>query len=283
MQCHPIPKHGRHLHLRLGELIGIGRDSHVYGVHVLNITSNSSIGSDSQDAQPQPDLNLPDLCIKLVEPDKPRSLAREAWFYEQLDKMGLQGVAAPRNYGLFTAHCPFSQVIPWRTEDWFFRQEGRDAASYEGIQFDRQCYEPEDDIPLYDDDHGSNVNSHWKTFLQDSESPIVSLMLLERLGETLQPESRKRPFCGEAIRQDIKDILEDISWSGFEHQDLRCNQFARSIHPTPCPRHGRAHEWHILDFQCIVRVSATDDDRKELKRISQRVVDLKYFWCLSLC
>lgn len=200
MQSHPLPIHGHHLQLQLGDLVGFGRDSHVYDVKILNITDGSDDGSNSQDAQPQIDLELPDLCIKLVEPDKPRSLAREAWFYEQFDKMGLQGVATPRNYGLFTARCPISQIIPWRTEDWFFRQEGRDAASFEGPQFDRQCREPEDNLPLRDDDHGSNVNSHWKTFLQDSETPIVSVMLLERLGETLKPESRKKPYCSKATR-----------------------------------------------------------------------------------
>lgn len=193
MQSHPLPIHGRNLQLRLGKLIGTGRFSHVYEVQVLGISNGAAGGSHF-------DLELPNLCIKLAEPDKPRSLAREAWFYEQLDLMGLQGVVVPHNFGLFTAHCSLEHVIPWRTNDWFFRKDEREESIFTceaGQQYDAQCYEPEDDECLQDDSHGSNHNSYWKSFHQDPGSPVISLMLLERLGNTLVPNRTQGRFCSE--------------------------------------------------------------------------------------
>ena len=189
MQPRSLPVHHRNLGLRLGKLIGSGRSAHVYEVQVLDTAEGS-----------EHDIELPNLCIKLTEPDRPRSLAREAWFYEQLELMGLQGVAVPRNFGLFTTHCSFEQVIPWRTNDWFFRKEEREQSiftSLPGRQYDSQAYEPENDEFMRDDSHGSNCNSYWKNFQQDAESPILSLMVLERLGDTLMPDRTKGRFCSE--------------------------------------------------------------------------------------
>lgn len=69
------------------------------------------------------DLDLPDLCIKLVKPKYGRTLAREAWFYEQLAREpGCEGVVTPRCFGFFTVplkDCsdvkgqPVSRIMPW--------------------------------------------------------------------------------------------------------------------------------------------------------------------------
>lgn len=156
MKPRPPPSSGLHLELKLGSLIGFGRGGHVYSVDIVNISHTPHPNAPS--SLPLFEVNVPDLCIKLAEPDKPRSIAREAWLYEQLDAMGLQGVAVPRTYGFFTAHCSPSQVIPWGQESWHFRKDGREVFSKYPREFDCQSYEPESHYvgSFRDDEHKSN-------------------------------------------------------------------------------------------------------------------------------
>lgn len=103
-----LPKDGAHLELELTGSISEGRIGLAYSAQVLRNT---------------PDLDLPDLCIKSVKPKYGRTLAREAWFYEQLAREpGCEGVVTPRCFGFFTVplkDCsdvkgqPVSRIMPW--------------------------------------------------------------------------------------------------------------------------------------------------------------------------
>ena len=82
------------------------------------------------------------------------------------------------------------------------------------------------------------------------------------------------------FRNDLKDILDDMAWNGFEHLDLRRTQFARSVSPVPCVRHGRIHKWHLLDFQLTTRTPATEDERVCVAENMQVNLTDHYFWGL---
>ncbi|PBK90191.1 hypothetical protein ARMGADRAFT_1032747 [Armillaria gallica] len=81
----------------------------VYSARVIHDTTHS---------------NLPELCVKVAKPEYGRTLAREAWFYEQLAvESGCEGVIIPRCFGFFTIplkDCfdikgqPVSHVEPWK-------------------------------------------------------------------------------------------------------------------------------------------------------------------------
>jgi hypothetical protein len=59
---------------------------------------------------------LPPLVIKVAARRRSPNLAREAWFYEEMEH--IQGVAIPRCYGLFTAEIdPNSEVLDWAETD----------------------------------------------------------------------------------------------------------------------------------------------------------------------
>lgn len=78
-----------------------------------------------------------EFCVKLVKPQFIRSLAREAWFYEQLAE--LQGVAVPRCFGFFVA--PLPDGVSWIDAWGEFRDEDEDEeeeTSNESHSKDRQ-------------------------------------------------------------------------------------------------------------------------------------------------
>jgi hypothetical protein len=80
-----------HLELRLFERLGEGRISTVYSATVLSARQGGGI--DITSSLPQK------LCLKFAKKEFCRSLARDAWFYEQLHH--LQGVAIARSYGFY--------------------------------------------------------------------------------------------------------------------------------------------------------------------------------------
>ncbi|KAH9842372.1 uncharacterized protein C8Q71DRAFT_200692 [Rhodofomes roseus] len=62
-----------------------------------------------------------DLCIKVARPNRCRSLAREAWIYEQLSEGVIQGVVTPCCYGFFAVELAPEQLpFPlWSGDDYF--------------------------------------------------------------------------------------------------------------------------------------------------------------------
>ena len=188
------PNPGYHIELEIGDLVGYGSTGHVYSVLVRNITPDPSeniLVKQTLDT-------LPDLCIKISEPEQIRGIAREAWYYEQLDSSGLFGVAVPRNYGFFTIPCSPTRVIPWRSDTWRFRRtlragydffEDRDGTGL--MKFRSLLCEPDGSDMFFDDEYGSHQNSKWLTYRQSCTLPIVGVMLMEKLGATPEKQDWK--------------------------------------------------------------------------------------------
>ncbi|KZV82126.1 hypothetical protein EXIGLDRAFT_778945, partial [Exidia glandulosa HHB12029] len=81
------------LNLELGEYIGSGRSGIVFAVD----TTGTHGG-------------LPPLVLKIARQERCQSVAREAWFYEELEC--LQGVVLPRCYGCFRLNLQDGQTVP---------------------------------------------------------------------------------------------------------------------------------------------------------------------------
>lgn len=61
--------------------------------------------------------------------------------------------------------------------------------------------------------------------------------------------------------KDADQVLEDVVWKGFYHEDVRSNQFALAPNPIRCPRHKRTHKVFVLDFELVYRVPPIHNDR----------------------
>ncbi|EAU83810.1 protein kinase subdomain-containing protein PKL/ccin3 [Coprinopsis cinerea okayama7 len=103
------------LAIRLVERISEGRIGVTYAPQVVSATRR---GSDVKSTLP------PTLCLKFAKLEFSRSLAREAWFYEQLES--LQGISVPLSFGFFAStakeqpHFPDIEFKPWTNRSVLF-------------------------------------------------------------------------------------------------------------------------------------------------------------------
>ena len=176
MSAHSLTECHLHLELRIGQLIGSGRVGSVYGVDVVKAISDD-ISFDTNTFISQ----LPRLCLKVSTPTHCRGLAREAWVYEQLGAAKLTGTVTARCYGPFNANLQdHDAVVPsWSKEfeNWFEKcKDGRDD-----LQDDW-----DDGAFFTDDSQSSRSASPWNTWRANKDYPEVTVMLLERLGSTLE-------------------------------------------------------------------------------------------------
>jgi hypothetical protein len=82
---------------------------------------------------------LPPLVIKVAARRRSEDLAREAWFYEEME--GLQGVAIARCYGFFTMEIdPNSEVLDWAESDEASDEETDDLHEDSQIEDDESTY-----------------------------------------------------------------------------------------------------------------------------------------------
>ncbi|KAG8806094.1 hypothetical protein FRC17_005181 [Serendipita sp. 399] len=236
MAARPIPPPSAlHLELRIKERLGEGHMGTVYSTEVVSITAaDLSTNIDI----PTLTSELPELCIKIASPIYCRALARDAWYYEQLDAAGLQGVTIPRSYGLFSATLNDQNLRMKEWEDkmpeWFKK------------------YDPERDM-LYDDQYGDDfvddakANHHsppWHVWRAEKDDPWLIVLLLEKGGDSLKEEEY------EANAQDIRTSIEDLSHAMVVHGDFWYTNLIRaSRYAKTCPRHGRVHKWFFIDFE----------------------------------
>ena len=174
MSAHSLTECHLHLELRIGQPIGSGRVGSVYGVEIVTAISDDA-GFDTNTFISQ----LPRLCLKVSTPTHCRALAREAWIYEQLDAAKLTGTVTARCYGLFNAKLQdHDAVVPsWSKEfeNWFEEcEDGQDKL--------RDDFSPGFST---DDSQSSRSASSWNTWRANKDYPEVTVMLLERLGSTL--------------------------------------------------------------------------------------------------
>ena len=83
------------LSLELGERIGGGRTGVVYAARLVETPFKEEKEGAIVDSE---------LCVKIARPNRSRTLAREAWVYDQLTEGSFQGASVPRCYGFFTAN-----------------------------------------------------------------------------------------------------------------------------------------------------------------------------------
>ena len=134
----------------------------------------------------------PRLCIKIAKPPFAGALAREAWFYEQLQKEGLDGVVTPSCFGLNVLDHELGRASfhPWRD-----MEECRDH-SFE-LRDDPSHSRPPG---IYYDGPGVDFRykSPWMDWEFDPENPLIAVLLLERM------EDVYKPMSGEAGRDQLE-------------------------------------------------------------------------------
>lgn len=151
-----------HVKCNLGNKLGFGSSGLVYEVLDPTLVNEGA---------PSDDVVIPPLVLKIAVKTKKKNIAREAWFYDEMQS--LQGVVIPRCYGWFEAQLPKGiTFVPW-TDD----EENR--------------FFPKDDPT------GERFFSVWRrgTFNEDYRTLLdrlhddrtVTFILLERLDGPLLP------------------------------------------------------------------------------------------------
>ena len=119
-QCPPsaLPPDGNlTLSCVLDESVGNGSSGVVYGTKSQDVRGPAGAEVKIQALPSEDGYRLPQLVLKMGRQQRCANLAREAWFYEDMEC--LQGVAVPRCYGLFSAKIPTVQqslLRPWNYE-----------------------------------------------------------------------------------------------------------------------------------------------------------------------
>jgi len=195
---------GTHLELKIQSPISQGRTGVTYSASVVQ----------QKQSTPTPVL-LPEIfCLKFAKPQYSRSLAREAWFYEQLAQQdSYTGVVTPRCFGLFSVSlekcatllgCSFDSL---KVEAW---SDLRSTHPDERFQPDEEEEQPISDgmwqLDFLPDDHetgdvsedmlGSKENSRWNTWRGDPAKPLITVLVLEMLGREYYNEHEERDHRG---------------------------------------------------------------------------------------
>ncbi|KAF8531477.1 hypothetical protein JB92DRAFT_2850428 [Gautieria morchelliformis] len=228
---------------------------------------------------------LPSLVIKVAARRRSDDLAREAWFYEEMED--IQGVAIARCYGFFAAEIESnSEVLDWPGSDADYDEEEVDVRDEDNPSEDDDSsddpwnpYALTDDSP--DDLVMTETTSSWGIFnkrIEESEKreklrqerrdqrdriikstradpgsvrsgnekTFLSVLVLERLGDVMPIGV---PL--EALKPDVHEIYSDMGRFGIQHMDIRW----RNILAAPatdqsivCPYHGHRHQWRVVDF-----------------------------------
>ncbi|EAU87250.2 protein kinase subdomain-containing protein PKL/ccin3 [Coprinopsis cinerea okayama7 len=222
------------LELCLVERISEGRIGVTYTAGVLSAVSLN--GRDVRSSLPSTTL-----CLKFAKPEFSRSLAREAWFYEQLSSLqvcirALDGV--DREVLFEDTDTIPDNMDQYPSADWLT-----------------------DDVPENDDqeiyeNRPSKLDSPWSEWNQDHDAkPTISVLVLELLGEPCTGwKTKADKFAFVAGRLSIKEVMDDLAELGVMHDNLTpWNTLA--FKPSPhgeearlCPRHKVVHPWRIIDF-----------------------------------
>ncbi|KAF8520642.1 hypothetical protein BU17DRAFT_46477 [Hysterangium stoloniferum] len=199
----PAPSNGT-LRVTVNDQLGQGRIGTVYSVDIKS---------------PRDGPHIPPLVIKVSNRYRSPKLAREAWFYEEMEH--LQGVCIARCYGFFQEDTPDSasnKVID-TFEDWEDR-----------MKEELSCYTPDPAAHL--------------TFVRKHH--LISVLVLERLGEHIPIGI---PL--EGIRYDIHDLYDDLGRLGIEAVDVHWRNILEASVTSErlvCPYHDRTHAWRLIDF-----------------------------------
>ncbi len=156
--------------------------------------------------------NLPELCVKVAKPEYGRTLAREAWFYEQLAvESGCEGVIIPRCFGFFT--IPLKDCFDIQRTSGFTRLSLGENITLHPPEPDSDESDVEentdetdnsegtdwwlpDDRPYldkyYKDDDGWTSGSPWNKWRASPSDPLICVLVLEKLGDAFSPPKDKK-------------------------------------------------------------------------------------------
>jgi len=266
-----IPEAAGHLSLRLGERISRGRSAVTYAVEIIS--------ADAEVAGAESTYPLPvdqQLCVKVARPNRCRTLAREAWFYNQLrdrtpwrqsqapdqavvdDNEQLQGIIAPRFYGFFAVPTSpgLAPFPPWFSKD--FEPMHAPDIGYGSVADDPVCDDPLPDDGPVSETHsldgeqrlGGKECSKWDRWSPDLNAPLLTVIVMARGGSTYTYDDHSDA----ATREDVLEILDDLSNALVVHGDLRPANLVRAPASTVlCRRHQRVHQWNMIDFAWSLR------------------------------
>ncbi|KAF5317704.1 hypothetical protein D9619_012648 [Psilocybe cf. subviscida] len=244
----PSLSHGN-LEVTLLERKSEGRIGVVYRAHVEKATTGEGVDITS---------SLPaTVCLKFAKQHHCRSLAREAWFYEQLHQW--QGITIPSYYGFYASTINEQGL---RMDD-FQPWNDLETPSVTGSEFDE---DPElaneyrsmdwlrDDAPYMLDHYSPSKyrnRSRWFKWNFDKENPKIALIILEYLGQSgaeVWPPNKP----GDDFKSDILDILDDVGGDGLCHADVTAWNLLQYTGPETderrCHQHGIVHKWRLIDF-----------------------------------
>ncbi|KAE9402579.1 hypothetical protein BT96DRAFT_542820 [Gymnopus androsaceus JB14] len=278
-----------HADFELLEWLGEGRISITYAARLICLRQ-----SPGGETLPLSSLLciLPDeFCVKLAKVEFIRSLAREAWFYEQIAKTeGCQGIITPLCFGFFTTSLPSTLQIRAWSEIKCVPHKDDDELVYDRF-YDDKAYSR----AFADDQQTCRDKCPWtldRWIARTDRSPIVGILITERLGEHFPSGSGINKLSKES-EAEILDILDDLSSAGVLHGDVKFNNFlcpASSSSPPSCsfssssfgaicPRHSRIHAWRVIDFDRAVKWGKSIPRDVEYFTDVQRVdFECGFFW-----
>lgn len=177
----PPPTSG-HLELQLENKFGEGTSGVSYAASVKSSTA----------------LDMPKrICVKWAKGEHCRTLARDAWFYEQLHRSGnCEGVITPRCYGFFTMKFEdlLKGIVGFGDDSDTEPDEDADERvlfkPWENLNSDEESLLPDDASDGYTlceknfcDDADLKADSMWAWWSQRKGSKkLIAVLLLEELG-----------------------------------------------------------------------------------------------------
>lgn len=182
-----------HADLEITEQLSEGRIGMVFAARLVSL--RRSVHDETVLAHSLP---LPSqFCVKLAKPEYIRSLAREAWFYEQLSKEeGYAGAITPVCFGFFTCSLASDvQLDTWSSvhikPQKLYYTPADEEPVYDFYNDDNDFGLEDPCYPYFDDERTFHLDSpwhlkHWQS--RTNRSPIVGILVMERLGAHLPTE-----------------------------------------------------------------------------------------------
>ncbi|KAK7692415.1 hypothetical protein QCA50_004040 [Cerrena zonata] len=208
------------LSLSIGNMIGDGAAGGVYEATIQYDHSSPELR----------DMAMPPLVVKISRRRKPTRLAREAFYYEEMEY--LQGCVIPRYYGLFDAMIPSGcDFKPW----------SEDAQNHQHC-----CHQ------LSSDSNDSLSDFPPKRKAKKAHAPPspLSILILERVGERLSMAQTR----SQALRDELEEMYKHLAILGLDHCDIRYQNILRapntadSLPSLPSLFSERTYAWRIIDF-----------------------------------
>ncbi|KAF8524650.1 hypothetical protein BU17DRAFT_84713 [Hysterangium stoloniferum] len=248
----PAPGNGT-LRVIVKDQLGQGRIGTVYSVDIVS---------------PEERPYIPPLVIKVSDRYRSAKLAREAWFYEEMEH--LQGVSIGRCYGFFQVELTEECEVPnWRKISEESAEEAdeeercslrdsvwsRESARYGAVIREERAREPSSKRVVDSwEDYEDRTRRHAAFFTPNPAAHLtfvrkhhlISVLVLEQLGDHLPVG-----VTLEGIEQDVYDLHEDLGMLGIRAIDVHWRNILEASGTSEklvCPYHGYQHNWRLIDF-----------------------------------